>query len=184
MFKVAGIADIAKERGITAASAKVFCTRQVKAGKLIRLKKNFYFKKEDYKYLAREDFFRIAAFLQTPSYISLLTALSYYEITTQIVQSAVESIAIKRTKRVEIQATTFLFLKIQPTLYSDFIRKDGYFIAKPEKALLDSIYLASFGKYSLDFGSLDMKKLNMTFCKKLLQKYPEKTRKFFTNHLS
>ena len=36
---------------------------------------------------------------------------------------------------------------------------DGVFIALPEKALLDSFYLASLGQYSLDASALDLTKI-------------------------
>lgn len=88
--------------------------------------------------------------MQGPSYDSLTTALSYYGTTTQMPQNFIECIAIKRSKEVQIEDTLFKYRKIDPRLYFGFVKLRGFFVAEPEKALLDSLYLISRGRYSLD----------------------------------
>ena len=52
----------------------------------------------------REQKFIIANIYQVPSYISLMTALDYYEITTQMQRDFIESVILKRTVTKEIEA--------------------------------------------------------------------------------
>lgn len=98
-----GHEEIARALGITSNSAKVTASRYVKQGLLVRLKRNLYILKEKWFNLDREQKFVIANLIQTPSYVSLMTALDYYEITTQMQRDFIESIALKRTKGVEIE---------------------------------------------------------------------------------
>ena len=60
---------------------------------------------------SQEDFFKISNILQVPSYISLMTALSYYEITTQVQREVIESVCVKRTLKKTIENTEFNFSK-------------------------------------------------------------------------
>ena len=125
------------------------------------------------------EFFQIANILQVPSYISLMTALSFYELTTQIQRKFFESVCIKRTAKYEVDGVLFNFYKLKRELYFDFIKQGDFFIATKEKALLDAIYLYSFGKYSFDVSSIDMAKIDLKKIKKLLIKYPERTKGAF-----
>lgn len=74
--------DLSRVLNINLPSAKVTASRYVKAGLLIRLKRDLYVLAERWPYLSLEEKFRFANLIQTPSYISLMTALSYYEIST------------------------------------------------------------------------------------------------------
>ena len=104
-----GTADIAKALGISLASAKVSASRYVKLGELVRIKKNIYVLREAWHYAGREEKFVLANLGQTPSYISLMTALDYYEITTQIQRDFFESIAVKRTKEIKVDNSLFRY---------------------------------------------------------------------------
>ena len=168
--------DVADVLGIGSNSAKVLCTRYSKIGLIIRLKKNLYTLKERWEKNSQEDFFKISNILQVPSYISLMTALSYYEITTQVQREVIESVCVKRTLKKTIENTEFNFYKINRTLYFDFLKKDDFFIASKEKAFVDAVYLYSFGKYSFDFDSIDISKLDMKKIKKIINNFPERTK--------
>ena len=168
--------DVADVLGIGSNSAKVLCTRYSKIGLIIRLKKNLYTLKERWEKNSQEDFFKISNILQVPSYISLMTALSYYEITTQVQREVIESVCVKRTLKKTIENTEFNFYKINRTLYFDFLKKDDFFIASKEKAFVDAVYLYSFGKYSFDFDSIDISKLDMKRIKKIIKNFPERTK--------
>jgi predicted transcriptional regulator of viral defense system len=174
--------DVARIFGISQQSAKVTINRYQKQGLLLRLKRNMYITKDRWINLTREQKFLLANIIQTPSYVSLMTALEYYDISTQMQQNFVESIAIKRTKQVEISETIFNYTKIAKNLYFDFVKSSGFFIAKPEKAFLDAIYLMSFGRYSLDIASLDFSKLDFEKIDSMLQAFPLKTRKYLEDN--
>jgi predicted transcriptional regulator of viral defense system len=151
--------DVAYALGIKLSSAEVLCSRYVTKGLLTRLKRGLYARTETLAHLGQLDLFRIANFLQVPSYISLMTALSYYGLTTQVQRGFFESISIKRTRTFE--------------------KKTDVFIALPEKAILDSFYLASLGRYALDVPSLDLTKINEQRLSELATDYPLKSIKYF-----
>jgi predicted transcriptional regulator of viral defense system len=171
--------DVADILGIKPSSATVLCSRYVKKGLFIRLKKDFYVMKERWQRNSTSEFFQIANVLQVPSYISLMTALSFYELTTQVQRKFFESVCIKRTAKYEVDGVLFNFYKLKRELYFDFIKQGDFFIATKEKALLDAIYLYSFGKYSFDVSSVDISKIDLKKIKKLLIKYPERTKGAF-----
>ena len=177
-----GHEDIARALGITLQSAKVTANRYIKYGLLIRLKRNIYVLKEKWTSIDREQEFLLANIIQVPSYISLMTALDYYEITTQVQQDFIESVAVKRTKGVEIDQKYFNFTKINTDLYSGFSRTRGFFIAEPEKAFLDAVYLMSFGRYSFDIPSIDFSKLNLEKIGYMGRLFPLRTQGFLNKN--
>lgn len=154
--------DIANNLSISKESAKVTANRYVKSGSLIRLKRNLYLTAEKFKRLNEAELFQIANYIQVPSYISLTSALSYYGITTQQLQNVIESISLKRSKVQIVKNIQFRYYKVKNSFYTGFRMNNNYFIAQPEKAFADAVYLTSIGKYSVDFESIDFKKLNST----------------------
>ena len=126
--------------------------------------------------------FLLANLGQVPSYISLTTALAYFEITTQVLRDFYESVALKRTKEINLNGSSFRYTKLVSGLYFGFKKDKGFFIATPEKALLDAFYLMSFGRYSLDISALDATKLDMDEVKRLSMEFPLKTRKMLTKY--
>ena len=177
-----GYEDIAKALSISRSSAKVTANRYVMHGLLVRVKKNMYVLKEKWDTAGREDKFIIANLCQVPSYISLMTALDYHEITTQVQRDLFESVAVKRTKETIVDKTVFQYTKINKDLYCGFVKQKGFFIAKPEKAFLDAIYLMSLGRYDLDLASMDIDKLDMGQLNRMGRKFPLKTQKVLENH--
>ena len=168
--------DVAQGFGIERASSRVFCSRYVRQGLLVRLKNNFYTTAGKWKRLTRSDLFKLANVLQVPSYISLMSALAYYDVTTQVQSNYQESVCLKRSVIYSVREAVFHYVKVREDYYSDFIKRDGIFIATGEKALLDAVYLYSFGKYKFDMDSLDMKKMDLKELKRLIKNYPQKTK--------
>ena len=171
-----GYEEIARVRGISLDSAKVTASRYARQGLLVRLKKNLYILREVWNAASKEDKFRLANLGQSPSYVSLMTALDYYEITTQVQQDFFESVAVRRTKEIQVNGSVFRYSKIDEKLFFEFKRENGFFIASPEKALLDAFYLMSYGRYALDISALDADKLNRQMIKQLSSEFPLKTR--------
>lgn len=168
--------DISTALAISKASAKITATRYVKKGILLRVKKNLYVLKDAWIAAGRDTRFQVVNMGQVPSYISLMTALDYYEITTQFQRDYFESIALKRSKVMGVGSSVFKYIKIAPDLYNGFKKEKEFFIATPEKALLDSFYLMSYGRYSLDLSSLDRNKLDRQEIERMSSNYPVKTR--------
>ena len=177
-----GYEDIARALKISSASAKVSASRYVRLGLLMRLKRNIYVPKERWQTTSREERFTLANLGQTPSYISLMTALDYHEITTQVQRGIIESVAVKRTKEISLNGNVFRYTKVSRASYFGFIRQQQFFIATPEKALLDAIYLMSFGRYALDLSAIDDEKLNRKEIRRMSRNYPLQTRKMLEKH--
>jgi hypothetical protein len=141
----------------------------------VRFKKNIYLLREVWNAFSREEKFFLANLGQTPSYISLLTALDYYEITTQVQRDFFESVAIKRTKEINLNGSVFRYSKVSSALYFGFKKEKDFFIASPEKALLDAFYLMSYGRYALDISALDSEKIDINEIENISNNYPLKT---------
>jgi len=169
------VEELAGLLGIKRQSAWVLCSRYVRNGKFIRLKKNFYVLEDNWRAMSNEKFFELASFLQVPSYISFLTALSYYEITTQVTRNYFESVALKRSAEFEAGPTRFEYYKIKKNYYFGFGKKGNFFIASREKAFADAVYLYSFGKYKLDFSAINKAKFDMIELKRIMRRFPAKT---------
>ena len=122
-----GYEEIARILGISVESGRVTAVRFVKQGVLVRPKKNIYILREKWDNLAREEKFMLANLMQSPSYVSLMTAMDYYEVTTQVQNNFIESVLIYRTKRIEIEGAVFNYSRINKDLYSGFIKKEGFF---------------------------------------------------------
>lgn len=177
-----GYEELARTLGISTASARVTASRYVKMGLLVRIKRNLYVRSESWDTATKEDKFIIANLGETPSYISLMTALDYYGITTQMQRDFFESVAVQRTKTISVRGTVFRYSKISSDLYFGFEKKDGFFIATPEKALLDAVYLISYGRYALDLPSIDPEKINRLEMEKLSRSYPGRTQKLLRTY--
>jgi predicted transcriptional regulator of viral defense system len=176
---ILSIEDISILLSISRESAKVTANRYVQSKQLIRLKRNFYITPNKLERLKEEDYFKIANMLQVPSYVSLMSALSYYNISTQQMQEIIESIALKRTRNITIENAEFKFLLIKKNLYTNFILEKQFFIATPEKALVDTIYLTSLGKYNCDFDAIDFNKLDKQKINQIIELTNSKTKTFW-----
>jgi len=174
--------EVSRALDISLSSAKVACNRFIKNGLLVRVKRNIYILKDHWVRMDKKDKFTLANLLQSPSYISLMTALDYYGITTQIQRDFVESLAVHRTKEIEVQGSLFRYTKINKKLYFGFIKEGGVFIATPEKAFLDASYLVSLKRYKFDLSSIDFNKINMRELKKIKGMYPAKTQKLVNQY--
>ena len=150
----------AEALGVQRASAKLACHRYVKNDLLLRLKRDLYVTSRAWERFREEDFFMAANRLQVPAYISFTTALSYYQITSQIQQGFVESAATVRSWSRQVGGVQFKYMKLLPAFYAGFIKRGQFFIATPEKALLDALYLMTLGRYRLDLSAVDWEKLD------------------------
>jgi len=179
-----GYEEISRILEISAESARVTASRYTRQGLLVRVKRNMYILRERWERLSREERFTLANAVQVPSYISLMTALDYYGITTQIQQSFVESVGTRRTKETGVDGWVFRYTKIDEDRYFGFSRERGFFIATPEKAFVDAAYLISLGRYSFDETSIDFKKIRVEDVRSIARKFPLRTRKTMERWMS
>lgn len=162
--------DLSNILSISKKSAQVTASRYVDAGLLIRLKRDLFILPQKLQNINEEELFMISNLLQTPSYVSLTTALSYYNTTTQQTPNFVESVALKRTAFIEIKNQQFNYSLVKKEFYFGFERKENFFIATPHKALADAVYLTSIGNYNADFEAIDFSQFKKYEITKILNK--------------
>jgi predicted transcriptional regulator of viral defense system len=119
-------------------------SRWVKAGKLIQLAKGLYTLAEPYRKQTPHPFV-LANAMKKASYVSLQSALGYFGMIPEHVPT-VTSVTTQRPARVETPLGRFLFRHIQKSWFRGYRRVDlgsgqKAFVATPEKALLDLVYL-------------------------------------------
>ena len=78
----------------------------------------------------------------------------------------------------EMGNPSFHYMKIRPDLYRDFVKRDGFFIALPEKAVMDSLYLASMGRYDFDASALELTRIDEETLAAFSAAYPPKAKKY------
>lgn len=78
----------------------------------------------------------------------------------------------RKTKKISMLNRLVEFRQIKEELFFGFEMIDGIYIATPEKALLDTIYLWSKGKIILNREGLNLKNLSLKMVSKNSKKYP------------
>ncbi len=169
--------DVAQAAGIKNESAQVLCSRYVKNGVFLRLKKNFYVSAGNWPRYNRENYFKVANYLQVPSYVSCVTALSFYGITTQVQRDWYDNISVKRSIRFEVDEVTFNYYKLKKEYYFGFVRHGDLFIATKEKAFVDTTHLCAFRKYSMDWHACDLKTLDKKLIADIMVIFPDITQR-------
>lgn len=113
-------------------------------GLLTRLKKGFYVLKIDPP--IEEE---VANALYKPSYISFEYALAYYNIIPEMVYQ-VTSATTKPTRLFIVGHYSYAYYTIKQQAYTGYVlsqrREKRFYIAEPEKALVDYLYIISLGK--------------------------------------
>jgi len=137
--------------------------RWVKNGKVVRLHKGLYALAEPYRKTPLEPFV-IANELKSPSYISLQSALAYHGMIPEYVPQ-VTSITTARPCTIHTPVGTFVFRHINKKYFHGFTQnalpaRQRFFIASPEKALLDLIYLTPQSDNAAYLQQLRLQNLN------------------------
>lgn len=169
-LRIFGVRDLAIILGLEIPSSRVIANRLAKKGIIRRLKKDLYI-------LTGVEIadFEIANRLIYPSYVSFESALNYWGITTQIPE--VVTSASYRSKKITINDKEFIYSRISEEIFHfGIIREENFFVARPEKALLDMIYYTSINKRSILFDELFLSALNRKIFYTWLKHYPLKTR--------
>jgi hypothetical protein len=118
-----------------------------------------------------------ACFLRTPSHISCEWALNRHGILLQspvVCTVLTLSTAVGSARNIQYGGVTIEFSHLAPRLFTGFETRDGFNLALPKKALLDTIYLRKaipFGD-ELEFSLLDRGRLD-----RMANDFPGPTRK-------
>jgi len=125
------------------AQVRLQLNRWVKDGKIIRLKRGLYTLAPLYRKVDTEPFV-IANAMMAASYVSLQSALSYYNMIPEHVP-AVTSVTTKRPEEIANPLGRFIFRHIRKKMFYGYVTVElsgrDVFVATPEKALLDLVYL-------------------------------------------
>ncbi len=160
-------ADLEKITGLERNSLKVSLNRMVKKGVLTRLKRGVYqlsLNQINVKIVANQ--------LYYPSYLSFESALSHYGIVSQI--PFTETFATtKKSKKMTIWNTEVEFTQLKSDLYFGYRLTGGIYIAEPEKALLDELYMVSRGKRTLSLKELDLRDIDRKKLKEYAKLFPQ-----------
>lgn len=130
--------------GASRRAVDAFTSYNVKKGFLVRLKNGLFALGRD---LPGE--FCIANNVYYPSYVSLETALSYYNLIPEIIYPVI-SVTTITTREFKIQNRMFIYHKIKKQAFGGFITKkigrESVYIATPEKGIVDFLYFVFLGK--------------------------------------
>ena len=139
--------------------------RLEKSGVVNRIKKGkYHFSLKEY------NDFELANFLVNPSYISLESALSFYGILPQFPYT-ISSVTPLKSQKIIFQEKEYEFCHLESKYFFDFIKKDNFLVATPEKALIDELYFVAKKLRKIHFSDLDLKIINKKRLKELNKKY-------------
>jgi len=128
-------------------------SRWIESGKLIQLRRGLYALAEPYRKTAPHPFL-VANRLKRASYVSLQSALEFHHLIPEYVPS-VTSITTGRPETLSNPLGRFVFKHVKKSVFFGFEPADlgdgqAAFVARPEKALLDLLYLTA-GSDDLDY---------------------------------
>lgn len=121
--------------------AAIFLTRALKKGLVHRLSRGHYINSFLRGFPRVEE---VACFVRPPAYVTGEWALNYHGVTSQsptVCTVITLGSAVGRHRRLEYQDVTIEFSKISPALFFGFSRIENFYMATPEKAILDTFYL-------------------------------------------
>ncbi len=167
--------EISRVLSISKDSARVAASRYAKKNVITRCKRDLYILTSRIPFLTEEELFQLANLIQTPSYVSLTSALAYYNLTTQQPREFIESIALKRTQIKRVASFEFSYNLVKTAMYKGFVLKNNFFIAEPEKALADCIYLTALKRYNCDFDGIHFENISRKKVSALLDQSNMKT---------
>lgn len=169
--------DIQIALAIQADSAHVLAARYVKKGIFLRIKRDLYVFQKKFLHLTRDEVYELSQRLQPKSYISFSTVLASHHVLAPSAAKNpwIEAVNPLRSWEKTAGHLTWHYTKMPRKLFFGFIEHGNALVATPEKALLDSLYLHSLGRYYLDLRKLNIEALSEEQLFRWVQKYPKKT---------
>lgn len=163
--------DLEKILGQKRNVLKVTISRLIKKKVLFPIKRGVYILPENWSKIEA-----IISQIYFPSYLSFESALARYGIINQIPYTfSYTSPAF--SKRFFVGQNRVEIRKIKKNLFFGYALQKDLFIALPEKALLDQLYLVSLGKAKLDWDELNLKELSKAKFIKFSKKFPPRIQK-------
>jgi hypothetical protein len=147
----------------------IFLSRALQNGLIHRLTRGNYVNSFLYGFPRIEE---VACFLKPPAYISCEWALNYHGISLQsplMCTVLTLGTAVGKKRNVDYRGITIEFSRISPSLFTGFIYYERFYMASPEKAILDTIY---YRRSIPAQDELNLDKVDVNNLLKLLYKYP------------
>jgi predicted transcriptional regulator of viral defense system len=160
------VADLEKLLGRQRPALYVTLNRLVHAGVLVRLRRGAYQVALQPPALAR-----VANTLVYPSYLSFESALSRYGILSQVPYTLTFATPL-RSRRLMLGDTAVEFHQLKDELFFGYVLADGLYVAEPEKALLDQLYLVSRGLATLALDELELASLDRARLREHAARFP------------
>lgn len=132
----------------------VLASRLVKENVLERMSKGYFALVSN-----KPSDFELANILYRPSYVSLESALNYYGILIQSPQQ-ITSVSTKLTKTIISGGRMFSYMHLDQKYFISYQSVDGFLIATPEKALIDTMFTKALGHGSLSIEELNLEVIN------------------------
>ena len=174
------VQDVAQVLMIQTESARVLCTRYAKKGIFQRLQRNLYMFKEVFHRLEREDLFELSHRMQENSYLSFATALSHYGVLPGHAE-LIEAANQKRSTENTVGPVTWIYHKLPKELFFGYHKHKNFCIATAEKALLDTLYLYSLGRYYVDLKKINLEAIHFEKLFHASEKFPPRTQALLSN---
>ncbi|HAE85619.1 MAG TPA: hypothetical protein DCG78_03810 [Anaerolineaceae bacterium] len=150
-------------------------SRWVRSGKIYKLRRGLYALAPPYQKRKPHPFL-VANYLQRGSYVSLQSALAHYSLIPEVTY-VTTSVSHSRPERIETPLGVFEFRHVKRELLFGYELQDlggqSAFIATPEKALLDLIYLQPGGETEAYLQELRLQNLEQLNSERL-QFYAER----------
>lgn len=168
------IRDLQNIFNVPVKSLRVQLSRWCKRGVFIRLTKGIYT-----PYNTDIEVDKVANQIYYPSYLSFESALSYYGILSQIPYTLTFATQ-KKSKKLVLKDTQIEYTQLANRLFFGYILENGIYLATPEKALMDTIYLVSKGNRTLNIDELYLKNIDKEKFKEISLKFPKNTKDMAT----
>ncbi|GFP19283.1 hypothetical protein HKBW3S03_00788 [Candidatus Hakubella thermalkaliphila] len=140
------VADLEKILGMGRNSLYVTLNRLVEGGVLVRLRRGAY--QPEFQSLGLE---KVANELYYPSYLSFESALSRYGILSQIPYSLTFA-TTRRSKKLTLTGREVEYRQLKEDYFFGYTLENGLYIAEPEKAVLDQLYMLTKGRATSDIS--------------------------------
>ncbi len=149
--------------------AGMFLSRAVKKGLIYRINRGNYINSFLYGFPGVEE---VSCFLKPPAYISCEWALNYHGISLQsptVCTVITLSTSVGKKRNIQYQGITIEFSRIASPLFFGFTYYDRFYMASPEKAILDTFY---YRKVIPAQDELELDMLDFDLLSKIAGKYP------------
>lgn len=120
----------------------------------------------------------VASSLNQPAYISFETALYRHGILSDTDDSLITLASFLDFNKRTIAGKLIIWSRIKKDLFWGFEKEGNIMMATAEKALLDLLYLASYGNAENSFDQYDLSKIDVKRFNKFLKGYPNQTKTF------